>query len=482
MDYNNAINETHICVLEREDNTDRLKVSLTELNFQFESSMTELKQMSENANRSICELERYVESSPLECLFGAFDYCNRLDNAYEGIKKYSKTDYEDYLKKISEFDCLIKAEEDSKKIKAIEHNKEFYISQLREDFYRQMIERKKGYMPDVEFVKNKRNSKIMAFSHRRVGYNFPEFKLGNDFIVIFKTNFGYGMASYFFTNIRYKGIDILPYSDLIRYQFADISEIIRYTRHYPLLPSSWKYIMDFTAETYNHSISSPETFVEKWIMNECREMVAGLEDLLNKKMDSTYIIYPSFFNKNQQIKLSGIELINFKGERISGSLSFLEKISELKGISSHVDGLTNRIMNCNLIVYSQLKMEINTLEKNIININHEIDKILPKWTLLNEVMRKYSIIKDEFRKVEHEKQPHLNYSATIFLVDKLLNAKYPEYKGKQKEFEFINKIYSDLRSKLKKDEVWKKKFEGYKSVIERHFDSIGKLDSLNSVA
>lgn len=473
------INRTHICALKYNKKERKLWVDLMELKFPFENQYLELKSMAENKNRNICDLESFVKNSKLSCLLYPylispyFNYCVNLTGIYQGIHNYSMTNYIDYQKELSEYDILVRKENSPNKIKPIIALKEEFIKSKREGVYDEMKNRRYAYMLEEAYKVCEEDPNIIAFSNRRVGWHFPEFKLGIDFTVIFKTNFGYGSSSYFYTNIRYKNIDILPYSDWIKYKFAKSYDIIRYSRRYQLIDDSWIQTMEFTVEMHNHSVLNPDTFILKYIINECGEMVSGLEDLLNLESNSTYKILDSFFIKNQSIQIRGYELVDFKGEKISGALTFLDKISEIESVSTRSQEFIQRIMNCNLKIYPQLNKNILTLDEVINSINLQIEEILPEWNRQNEENGKFHIIKENILNEEQEKHPELTYTELDQLAEKVITSKFPEYEEKIRGFSAINYIYLDLNKKLNKHRTYKHSFESYVKTIEDHFNTIG---------
>src|SRR5690606_38411441 len=124
----------------------------------------------------------------------------------------------------------------------------------------------------------------------------PEFKLSENFTVVLKTNFGYGSASYFYIKLKYKNIEITPFSEWIDYEIAKFTEIIRYTKSfvYRLLRgiyngkrvyqqkmenSNWQDAIDYTKTACNVSLKDEVDFVRKYIIDECERMVAGLENI-----------------------------------------------------------------------------------------------------------------------------------------------------------------------------------------------------------
>ena len=89
----------------------------------------------------------------------------------------------------------------------IENNrKQNFINSKRTNFYTKIEKHVLPYLLECTYNKLEGNKSVLAFSHRRIGWSKPEFRLSNELSVIYKTNFGYGASSYFFTNIKYKGI------------------------------------------------------------------------------------------------------------------------------------------------------------------------------------------------------------------------------------------------------------------------------------
>jgi hypothetical protein len=231
--------------------------------------------------------------------------------------------------------------------------------------------------------------------------------------------------------------------------------------------------MEFTSELYNYSLKSSKEFVSKWIVNECIEMVSGLEDLLNK--NQKHEVVNSFFHEDLTTTLMGIELINFKGERISGALSFLEKVKRLTIFSSEIPSLIERVLNCNLTIYSDLKIEIKKLIKNIAEYRKEKEKLYPKWNKLKTELETFKLKKtlylDEFKAANPEVKITKELNSTL---DKYFNDKYPKYSLVINEFNPLDREYNSILRRIHIAEKWQEKFCSYVDVIERHFKSINR--------
>ena len=346
---------------------------------------------------------------------------------------------------------------------------EDYHYEQKAIFFNEMLQRRIAFCLDKSYIECQNNDEILAFSHRRRGYSYPFFQLGTDFDVIFKSNFGYGNSSYFYTHIKYKGIDILTYSDWIRYRYVNTYDIIRFTRRNQLTHSSWAETMYFTAELYNNSVSEPEAFVDKWIINECIEMVDGLDYLLNKNED--YEIINNCFNKDTKFTLNGTELLIFKGEKITGALSFLEKINELSCFSDKIGIFIQRISDCNLKIYPKLKNELLDLTKTFKEIKVNLTIIEYKWKKLKERVEMHEKDKVEVaNKLNKEKQTSRFsiYSEEVLVI---VRQRYPFSDVTIADFKIIDKQFNDMKIHLMIIEKLKMQFQNFVSKIEKHLTS-----------
>jgi hypothetical protein len=370
MDSGIVINETHIAVLCETTYNNNLQAQYIPLLLPYQDSMNALRILCENENRDALEVERYIDRSDLADLKRSFNYCRYLDRPYQNLLKYAPINEAEYFGKKEKFQADI-VDPTLKGIKFINELRLRDIDRdLKCDIYQEFKERQLAYALDAQYKALVIDDLVFAHSHRKVGFSYPEFQLGEDFKVGFYTNFGYGNSSFFYTNISYKGIDIRPYSDWILYRYAQKHDIIRYTRTFYLENKHWKYAMNFAAETFNQSINSPQTFIEGWIIRECKEMVEGLEELLASKKQ--FIVKESYFNTKVSITLTDLDLILFKGERTSGALSFLEKISELSPISPQIEGYINRIMECNFRVLQQMGQSIVEINERLSSQNSDL--------------------------------------------------------------------------------------------------------------
>lgn len=459
------INETHMCVLKRNNN--RLYVDYKKLVFEFSAELEKLEQLYRNPNRTSYELENYIANSPLKLLLADFNFCSQLSRPFQGLYHYRVKSYSEYKELLDRFNAKKKLDNDGLNIeveikKFQQSNKDIIMDKIRE--------RVLAYLLNKEYIQLNKNEDVLAYSHRKTGWSFPNFELGKDFNVRFKTNYGYGKSSYFFTNITYKEIDILPYSDWITYRFAKKSEIIGYTRRHQLKNEAWRATMEFTSELYNDSIEHPKDFVEKWIINECVEMVEGLESLLNR--DKNHEVIHSFFHPGMKSILNGIDLLYFKGEKISGALDFLNKIKTLAPYSSEIPNIIDRIFSCNLSIYWDLQEEAESLTKEIVKLNTEISEIEPKWSPLKKELDKFHNIKANLVTKFLKDNPGVEMTADISNnISDTFEGDNPRYKIALTEFGPIDEKYRSLKSKKRTANDWRIKFEDFVTAIEKGFSS-----------
>ena len=458
MNMNNVkVNETHMCVLRKEENEDRVKVDFVELKFKHQDQLDELKRMADNDNRSVLDMQDYVKGSALRRLSLDFDFCSCLSDSYQWIPCLPSVSFADYQKEIDGYDK-----------RGDKEGKEAYARDQRQRYYYSIAYRVLPAMLDDYYYDLHKEPTILAYSHRRVGWASPAFNLNDDIKVIYLTNFGYGSASYFFLQIYYKGIGILPYSQWVHYRKASASEIIRYTRRYHLDNQEWMKTMSFTADVYNSAVSDPESFVEKNILNEVEEMVSGLEKIQSA---SDYRTQESFFNPSTII-ITGDDMVRFKGEKISGALGFLDQLQTLEPITDKVGSYIQRIMNCNYSVVAELEDAISGKKKYLETILANIEKEQPKWDKLSSENDEYNKMRNEMFDTiaEEEEFKEKSWSTISEERDKRFAKEHPEYAAFKVEYDAEYKVYYDLCAKRDKAQSFIEEIQAYLDKIETHKD------------
>ena len=454
---NVMVNVTHMCVLRKVENEDRVKVDFVELKFKHQDQLDELKRMADNDNRSVLDMQDYVKGSSLRRLSLDFDFCSCLSDSYQWISCIQPVSFADYQKVIDEY------EERGDKA-----GKEAYARDQRQRYYQRIKSRILPAMLEDLTTDLYKEPSVLAYSHRRVGWASPAFNLNDDIKVVYLTNFGYGSASYFFLQIYYKGIGILPYSQWVHYRKACASDIIRYTRRYHLNNQEWMKTMAFTADVYNSAVSDPGSFVEKNILNEVEEMVSGLEQI---RLASKYYIQESFFNESS-VLISGDDMVRFKGEKISGALNFLDQLQTLTPITDKVGLYIKRIMDCNNSVIPELKTAIVNKKKYLDPILANIEKEQPIWDKLSSKNDVYEKMRSEMYDAIAEEDDFSDkaWDAKIEERNKRFAKEHPEYEAFKAEYDAEYNVYNDLCGKRDKAQSFIDEIQSYLDKIEEHKD------------
>jgi hypothetical protein len=157
--YNVKVNDTHMCVLRKVENEDRVKVDFVELKFKYQDQLDELKRMADNDNRSVLDMQDYVKGSSLRRLSLDFDFCSCLSDSYQWIPCLQSISFADYRAKIDEYDK-----------KGDKQGKESYAREERQRYYNRIAYRiLPAMLEDLSYDLHKDNT-VLAYSHRRVGW------------------------------------------------------------------------------------------------------------------------------------------------------------------------------------------------------------------------------------------------------------------------------------------------------------------------
>ncbi len=459
MNMNNVkVNETHMCVLRKVENEDRVKVDFIELKSPYQECLDELKRMADNNNRTVIELQDYVKGSSLNRFTSDFDFCSFLSDPYQWIPCLPEISFADYQLKIEGFD---KQNDMS--------GKDRYMREARLNYYRRIKNRDLPATLENLYYTLGKDPSVLAYSHRRVGWASPEFKLNDDIKVAFLTNFGYGRASYFFLQIHYKDIGILPYSEWVHYRKASTYEIIRYTRRFHLENNEWIKAMSFTADVYNTSVENPVSFIQKNILNEVEEMVSGLETILKT---TGYKVLENYFYPGNGVVITGDELTLFKGEKISGALDFLDQLQKLVAITNNVNSYIRRIMQCNLSVSVDLEKAIAAKKTKLEELLSQIEKEKPIWETMNEKNDEYDRMREEMYNLIKEEESYQNESYSVISNERNTRfaKEHPEYDAFKKEYDAEYDKYHSLCSSRDEAEKFVELLLSYLDKIESHKD------------
>ena len=443
--------EEVIYVLRKEEETDTLTVETVEVKFPYQDDLEGFERLYGDPNASLLDLQGLVQRTSLKELTKAIDYCSTLDAAWESDRFMGMN-----LMTVDEYRSEISRGADPTRT----------MLYLKENFYKAIKKRVVPYAVTHQYGILDDDRSVLAYSHRRCGWSFPLFHLDNDVKVCYQTNFGYGRSSYFYTQIFYKGIAILPYSDWVLYRYAKMIEIIKYTKVHLVQNGyeEWKDTLMITADIYNLAARDPERFVKDYIIGEVEKMVSGLEDILNA--DQTYRIVTSKHNSKTQITLTGDLLVLFKGEKISGALSFLDQLLKLVPVFNDVVSYMQRIMNCNLAIIGELQGTISRMMEEVKSLEQDIERLTLDYTRLKDLHEERMESKRREEKEALAGNSSICDETDFGQFKKVIQKIHDSFD--EVKYEEVHKKYEEMCSSRDKIKGFIQKLSDYLKTIEKH--------------
>ena len=429
------INESKICVLLTDIENNKVEMDYISIEKHFEIQLKALNELCLKTTPNLDEIKQYIEKTPeLNQLSHYYRYCQSLRGAYQAFYA-NNSEIIPYIQKQEE---MIK--------RNYENSPDTYdiikeVTSLKKEIYNKYVLWSKAFSINLAYRYCIERDQIILFSHRIDGWSEPVYQLTPNFSVEIKTNFGYGRASYFYTKLKYKNIDITPFSEWIDYEFAQFSEIIRYTKSHELSNSSWYEAIEFCRDACNLSLQNEEIFVERYIISECEKMVSGLEEIFHK--ESFSFRYKSEGNGRYVVGKNGHVLTEFRGEKISGGLDFIDKILEFNQIIQ-IKSFINRIEQCNQKIQPILQSESVVIAEELVKLDEEYNKIKPSYL---EVVRE----NNEYLAKKSELQKQMIFSKEIdsaqidsMILNKKFIELYPDFIVFEQKYKSVIKEYRQL--------------------------------------
>lgn len=292
------------------------------------------------------------------------------------------------------------------------------------------------------------NQEVRMYSTEAIGWSQFDYKITDDVSVVIRTNFGYGLSSYFNLTLYYKGIEIAPYSYVVRYYGVNWMNVIRQTRAYYPRRDSWNLSFRFVEGAANRASTNQAEFEKTFIVNEIAEMVAGLRLILNntaryidsKKDDDGESAYISVWNMTGDDKrkygLYPSEVcLATQAEKITGALVFLDNLKSLSSIFTEIEESISEIKEMAASV-------LPSINNGIKNIN---EQLVPQRVKLTSLQFEYnacvSAISAHVKRID-ELCSSLG-DKTRYEVEVKYEKDYPEYAELlKKKSELSDEIYN----------------------------------------
>lgn len=444
---NQEINRDYIGVVKENDGVysyERIDIQKSD------ELLNKLKAMANNPNRTVLDLQECFEMHFKHSKKQAYDCClpHSYSSSYIGCVCYPQMlkfdEYKAGKRQIEEQIRRRYAESGPFINQAmmpteIAQEEKRYEEQLKSTFLAQAIR----YIEAVDFMatssKLKEQPTIRMMSHEKIGWKEMLYKISKDLDIKVMTNFGYGASSYFFVNVRYKGIDLLPYSQLVRYYYARMADIIAYTRSYNTERESWQVALAFVADIGNRAQQGDFSFAHDWLEHEITEMLEGLneirqnpktilEDFKKRKpeSDGLYSVHNLFGNDLQSYQIYPDELaIVFKAEKTTNALRFINKLQKAGAIYQPAKDAIQIIKNHNRQIASEI-------EENMGKIHCGIDKLRAQLNEKNnelDVCSKAIMKHEEALDTLYEKNPEIARQE----IQQAYDNQFPEYPKLQNE-------------------------------------------------
>jgi hypothetical protein len=380
------INEEVLCILLLNQATNTVELGYTPIEQHFTQPIQALKTLCYDSSTALEDIARFIERQPeLNKLSAHYRYCQKLDGSYQAFDAKN----EGTAPKIAQRQAIMLKNQESR----ADFNVEAAVANLKAEISNEYELWAKAYSINVAYRLCHNDKRILTFSHRISGWSNPVYRLTPNFTVELKTNFGFGSASYFYTKLTYKNIEITPVSEWIQYEIAKFSEIVRYTKLHSLKHTSWVEALNFCRVACNTSLVDEEAFVTKYIVEECEQMVKGLEDILAR---DDFSIRKGRFMDYFPTDKKGHYLTEFRGEKVSGALDFIDKILEFNSIASVIN-FVKRIERCCQKIQPILNHELIDIKSELTKFYNEMDAIRPKYLLLSSSNQTYTKKRQQIR-------------------------------------------------------------------------------------
>lgn len=459
---NQEINKDYIGVVKENDGVysyERIDIQKSD------ELLNKLKAMANNPNRTVLDLQECFEMHFKHSKKQAYDCClpHSYSSSYIGYVCYPQMlKFDEYKAGKQQIEEQIRRRyaesgpfiNQAMMPTEIAQEEKRYEEQLKSTFLTQAIR----YVEAVDFTatssKLKEQPTIRMMSHEKIGWKEILYKISKDLDIKVMTNFGYGASSYFFVNVRYKGIDLLPYSQLVRYYYARMADIIAYTRSYNTERESWQVALDFVADIGNRAQQGDSSFAHNWLEHEITEMLEGLnyiqqnpkvviEDVKNRKIESDglYSVHNISGNDLESYQIYPDELaIVFKAEKTTNALRFIDKLQKATSIYQPAEDAIQIIQHHNRAIATEIE---ENMEKIHCGIN-ELQTQLNKKNIELDVCSKAIMKHEEALDTLYEKNPDTARQK----IRQAYAIQFPEYTRLQEEQALLERTVSKLERNL----------------------------------
>lgn len=326
-------------------------------------------------------------------------------------------------------------------------------------------------------LKSVKDESIKMISTDQIGWKKYTFPFFPDMTISVRSNFGYGVSSYFHCNVKYKDVNILPYTAIVSYYHVKMNDFVRCTRSYEPKRASWEDVFNFVSETTNMAYTSQEEFINIWIVTELEKMMKGIREINKYPLD-----YIEFCIANEEKDITGLyhiarnigwedkweyeilpeeKALAIRAEKNTGCLYLLDDLRKLSELDDRINEFIAEIecMNKDLLPIIETRIgkindEILKLQKDINEKNYDISIIEKKMSLDHEliiVLRKKMNSADIFSKKKYS----FKDAETKYINDHKYDSSFTYEKNKNRIIEIKNSIEKiNKHIRLREGFIW----------------------------
>lgn len=381
----------------------------------------------------------YVTGVSFPKIYTYDEYATMIDD----IKENSYKSHKSHLERVKENEgeqAFKEALEEYVKKELIAKKKAYYETCIR-------YVNAYTYLETITECKSNPNIKMYSVDHD--GWSSYSHNINSDVNISVNTNFGYGYSSYFCLSMSYKGIEILPYSFIVNYFYADMREIRRCTRNYSVDSENWNVAFKFVEEAANLAATDQERFCNEFVKNEIDAMLTGLSRIVkspaehvnsfvtkkNRENPSPFIGVRNIVGKETlQYRAYPSDMpIAYMAEKITNAYALLENLSQLADVYPFAQTAIDKVKEYALEGLPKIKSthSINTVK--VEGLVEELEVLGEKLKALKEREKVHTDEIDRIYEAQKEKENAKNYW-TITL----------EYENSHKEYGIIKEEIEDL--------------------------------------
>jgi len=195
-------------------------------------------------------------------------------------------------------------------------------------------------------------------------------------------------------------------------------------------------------------------------------MVKGLENIL--QIDK-FEFYSRSNSKHYTVDKRGHALMDFRGEKISGSLDFIQKIIQYEKIVT-IKSAVERIELCNKTIQPLLEAEILLIKEDLNITLEEMNILKPKYDKLNlknldYTKKKKTLIKQMILNKQIDRK-----NIDLEVVNQVFKEAYPEFIIFHNTFSEVRSSYKILSQKIDNLNRLSENIIGYILKIQSYFE------------